>query len=170
MDSSAQSRKQKCHRHKARLVCKGYAQEEGLDYGETFSLVAKLEGVKILLAYAAYKFFKVYQMDVKSTFLNGVLEEELYIEQLKGFASEYEINMAWRLQKALYGLKQAPRAWYERLDSYLLSIGFKRTSDNSNLYLKSGIERKHLIADFFVDDIIFGGDDEMIRSFAKQMN
>ena len=75
-------------RNKARLVCKGYAQEEGLDYGETFALVARMEGVRTLLAYAAYKGFKVYQMDVKSTFLNGILEEEVYIEQLEGFVDE----------------------------------------------------------------------------------
>lgn len=77
--------------------------------------------------------------------------------------------MVCRLQKALYGLKQALRASYERLYSYLLSIGFKRTSDNSNLYLKSGAEGKHLIADIFVDDIIFGGDDEMSKIFVGKM-
>ena len=75
-------------RNKARLVCKGYAQEEGLDYGETFTHVTRMEGVRTLLAYAAYKGFKVYQMDVKSTFLNGILEEEVYIEQPEGFVDE----------------------------------------------------------------------------------
>ena len=102
-------------RNKASLVCKGYSQEEGIDYGETFSLVARLECVRTLLAYATYKGFKVYQMDVKSAFLNGLLEEEVYIEQPEGFVDPSKKDMVCKLHKALYGLKQAPRAWYERL-------------------------------------------------------
>ena len=92
-------------RNKSRLVCKGYAQEEGIDYGETFAHVARMEGVRILLAYAAYKSFKVYQMDVKFSFLNGILEEEVYIEQPEGFADEHNTNMVCKLHKALYRLK-----------------------------------------------------------------
>ena len=88
-----------------RLVCKGYAQEEGIDYGETFSLVARLEGVRTLLTYATYKDFKVYQMDVKSEFLNDILEEEAYIEQPEGFVDPNKKNMVFKLNKALYGLK-----------------------------------------------------------------
>ena len=120
-------------RNKARLVCKGYAQEEGLDYGETFSPIARMEGIKTLLAYAAYKGFKVYQMDVNFSFLNGIVEEELYIEQLDGFVDENNKDMVCKLHKALYGLKQAPRAWYERLYKYLVQIGFERTDENSNM-------------------------------------
>ena len=96
-------------RNKARLVYKGYAQEEGLDYGETFSLVARMEGVRTLLAYAAYKGFKVYQMDVKSAFLNGIMEE-VYIDHPEGFVDPSKKNVVCKLHKALYGLKQAPRA------------------------------------------------------------
>ena len=96
------------------MVYKGYAQEEGIDYGETFALVARL-GVRTLLAYSTYKGFKVYQMDVKSAFLNGVLEEEVYIEKPDGFGDPEKSDMVWKLHKAFYGLKQAPRAWYERL-------------------------------------------------------
>ena len=107
-------------RNRARLVYKGYAQEEGLDYGETFAPVARLEGVMTLLAYAAYKGFKVYQMDVKSTLLNGILEEEVYIEQLEVFVDENNKEKVCKLHKALYGLKQAPRAWYERPYKYLV--------------------------------------------------
>ena len=84
-------------RKKARLVCKGYDQEEGIDYGETFSIVVRIEGVRTLLAYAAYKWFKVYQVDVKSTFLNGILEEEVYIEQLEGFVDDNNKDMACKL-------------------------------------------------------------------------
>lgn len=123
-------------RNKSRLVCKGYAQEEGEDYGETFSPVARLEGVRMLLAYAAFKRFKVYQMDVKFAFLNGVLEEEVYIEQSDGFSLSEDSDMVCRLHKALYGLKQAPRAWYECLHSHLVKIGFERTRGDSNIYLK----------------------------------
>ena len=92
-------------RNKARLVCKGYEQEERIDYGEIFSLVARMEGVRTLLAYVSYKGFKVYQMDVKSTFLNGILEEEVYIEQPEGFVDENNKNMVCKLYKTLYGLK-----------------------------------------------------------------
>ena len=98
--------------NKERLFFKWYAQEEGIDYGETFAPVARLEGVRTLLAYSAYKGFKVYQMNVKSTFLNGILEEEVYIEQLEGFFDANKRNMECRLQKKLYGLKKASRAWY----------------------------------------------------------
>ena len=84
---------------------KGYSQEEGINYGETFALVARLEGVKTLLVYAAHKGFKVYQMDVKSTFLNDILDEEVYIEQPEGFVDPYKRDMVYKLYKALYGLK-----------------------------------------------------------------
>ena len=124
-------------KNKAKLVCKGYAQEESIDYGETFAPIARLEGVKILLAYSSYKGFKVYQKDVKYAFLSGVLEEEVYIEQPNGFFDPEKSNMVCRLHKALYGPKEAPRAWYERLHNYLIKISFKRTNNNSNLYLKT---------------------------------
>jgi hypothetical protein len=105
--------------NKARLVCKGYAQVEDIDFEETFSPVSKMEAIILILAYACSKNIKVYHMDVKSTFLNGYLEEEVYIEQPKGFLlSKIEIYFC-RLKKALYGLKQAPVAWYSRLEKYL---------------------------------------------------
>ena len=129
-------------RNKARLVCKGYAQEEGIDYGETFAPVARLEGVRTLLAYAAYKDFKVYQMDVKSAFLNGILEEEVYIEKPEGFIDPNRRHVVCKLNKALYGLKKAPRAWYERLHNYLMQIRFSRTNDTNNLYIKDEEDAK----------------------------
>ena len=92
-------------RKKAKLFFKGYAREEGLDNGETFSPVARMEGVRTLLAYVTYKGFKVYQMDVKSTFLNGILEEEVYIEQPEGFMDDNNKDLVCKLHKALYGLK-----------------------------------------------------------------
>jgi transposase InsO family protein len=106
-------------RNKARLVCKGYAQVEGIDFEETFAPVSRMEAIRLLLAYACSKNIKVYQMDVKSSFLNGELEEEVYIEQPEGFQLSENADYVCKLKKALYGLKQAPRAWYSRLDKYL---------------------------------------------------
>lgn len=108
-------------------------------------------------------------MDVKSAFFNGILEEEVKIEQSEGFIDPNQRNVVCKLHKALYGLKQAPQAWYERLHSYLKRIGFVRTSDNNNLYLKSEVQDKVLIAEIFVDGIIFGGNELMCQSFADKM-
>ena len=102
-------------RNKARLVAKGYNQEEGIDYEETFAPVARLEAIRILLAFASMKRFKLYQMDVKSVFLNGYIKEEVYVEQPPGFEDPRHPNHVFKLKKAIYGLKQAPRAWYVRL-------------------------------------------------------
>jgi hypothetical protein len=106
-------------RNKARLVCKGYAQIEGIDFEETFAPVARMEAIYFLLAYACYKNVKVYHMDVKSSFLNGEIEEEVYIEQPEGFQLSENTYYVCKLKKALYGLKQDPKEWYSRLDKYL---------------------------------------------------
>lgn len=155
-------------RNKARLVCKGYAQQEGIDFEETFAPVARLEVIRMFLALSSFKKFKVFQMDVKSTFLNGDLEE-VYIEQLDGFILGNDPNLVCRLKKALYGLKQAPRAWYYRLDKYLYQQGFSKGSTDNNLYIK--IENdKLLILVVYVDDIIFGNNEEaMSQNFALVM-
>jgi hypothetical protein len=102
-------------RNKARLVAKGYSQVECFDFDETYAPVARLETIRILLAYAIYHGFKLYQMDVKSAFLNGPIKEEVYVEQPPGFEDSDYPNHVYKLSKALYGLKQAPRAWYECL-------------------------------------------------------
>ena len=107
-------------RNKARLVAQGYRQEEGIDFDESFSPVARLEAIRIFLAYAAYKNFKVYQMDVKSAFLSGLLNEDVYVEQPLGFQNHTMPRHVFKLDKALYGLKQAPRAWYDTLSKFLL--------------------------------------------------
>jgi hypothetical protein len=99
-------------RNKARLVAKGYAQVTGLDFEETFAPVARLESIRILLAYAAHHSFKLFQMDVKSAFLNEPIKEEVYVEQPPGFEDDRYPDHVYKLSKALYGLKQAPRAWY----------------------------------------------------------
>jgi hypothetical protein len=106
-------------RNDAILVCKGYTQVEGIDFEETFSPVVKIEEIQLFLDYACSKNIKVYQMDVKSNFPNGELEEEFYIEQREGFQLSENTYYMFKLKKALYGLKQDPRAWYSRLDKYL---------------------------------------------------
>ncbi|KAJ9536644.1 hypothetical protein OSB04_un000193 [Centaurea solstitialis] len=118
-------------RNKARLVAKGYRQQEGIDYDQTFAPVARLEAIRMFLAYAAYKDFTVFQMDVKTAFLYGHLKEELYVSQPEGFVDPDHPDYVYVLDKALYGLKQAPRAWYEELSTYLLSKGFKKGSVDS---------------------------------------
>jgi len=142
-------------RNKARLVVKGYCQEEGIDYEETFAPVARLESVRIFLAYAAHKNFDVYQMDVKCAFLNGELEETVYVEQPPGFVNPKFPNHCYVLDKAVYGLKQAPRAWYETLTKFLKQSKFKQGSVDSTFFRKK--EGNHLmIVQIYVDDIIFG--------------
>jgi hypothetical protein len=112
-------------RNKARLVAKGYSQVEGLDFGETYAPVARLESIRILLAYATYHGFKLYQMDVKSAFLNGPIKEEVYVEQPPSFEDSEYPNRVYKLSKVLYGLKQAPRAWYECLRDFLITMASK---------------------------------------------
>jgi hypothetical protein len=157
-------------RNKARLVCKGYAQIEGIDLEETFSPVSIKEAIWLLLDYACSKNVKVYQMDVKSSFLNGELEEEVYIEQPQGFKLSENADYVCKLKIVLYGLKKAPRAWYSRLDKYVQHAGFRKRSADNNLYIKVS-EGNILLIEFYVDDIIFGSDDDRLsHKFAKDMH
>jgi hypothetical protein len=112
-------------RNKAQLVAKGYAQVAGLDFEETFAPVARLESIRILLAYAAHHSFRLFQMDVKSAFLNGPIKEEVYMKQPPSFEDDKYPDHVFKLSKALYGLKQAPRAWYECLRDFLIVNAFK---------------------------------------------
>jgi hypothetical protein len=107
-------------RNKAHLVAQGFSQAKGLDCGQTFAPVAHLESIRILLAFIAFKGFKLYQIDVKSAFLNGVIQEEVFVRQPPGFENPKYPNRVYKLLKTLYGLKQAPWAWYARLKSFLL--------------------------------------------------
>jgi hypothetical protein len=142
-------------RNKAWLVAKGYSQVEGLDFDETYAPVARLESIHILLAYATYHGFKLYQMDVKSAFLNGPIKEEVYAEQPPGFEDSEYPNYVYKLSKALYGLKQAPRAWYECLRDFLITNGFKVGKTDPTLFAKT-IAEALFICQIYVDDIIFG--------------
>jgi hypothetical protein len=142
-------------RNKARLVAKGYSQVEGLDFGETYAPVARLESIRILLSYATYHGFKIYQMDVKSAFLNGPIKEEVYVEQPPGFEDSEYPNHVYKFSKALYGLKQAPRAWYECLRDFLITNGFKVGKVDPTFFTKT-IAKDLFVCQIYVDDIIFG--------------
>jgi hypothetical protein len=124
-------------RNKARIVAKGYAQVTGLDFEETLAPIARLESTHILLAYATHHSFKLFQMDVKSAFLNGPIKELVYVEQSPGFEDDRYPDHVYRLFKALYGLKQAPRAWYEFLRDFLISNAFKVGKADPTLFTKT---------------------------------
>jgi hypothetical protein len=136
-------------------VAKGYSQVEGLDFDETFAPVARLESIRILLAYATHHNFKLYQIDVKNTFLNGPIKEEMYVEQPPNFESEEWHNHVYKVHKALCGLKQAPRAWYEYLRDFLINNGFKIGKDDSTLFTRR-MNKDLFVCQIYVDDIIFG--------------
>nr|GEW47859.1 hypothetical protein [Tanacetum cinerariifolium] len=122
--------------NKARLVARGYHQEEGIDFEESFAPIARLEAIWIFLAYVTHKNMVVYQMDVKTVFLNGNLREEVYVSQLDGFMDQDNPNHVYKLKKALYGLKQAPRAWYDMLSSFLISQDFSKGSVDPTLFIR----------------------------------
>nr|GFD42100.1 retrovirus-related Pol polyprotein from transposon TNT 1-94 [Tanacetum cinerariifolium] len=121
---------------KARLVARGYRQEEGIDFEESFASVARLEAIRIFLAYATHKNMVIYQMDVKTAFLNGNLREEVYVSQPDGFVDPDNPNHVYKLKKALYGLKQAPRVLYDMLSSFLLSQDFSKGSVDPTLFIR----------------------------------
>jgi hypothetical protein len=117
----------KVEKYKAWLVAKGYSQVEGIDFGEIFSLVAKLTSIRFILSVVVSFDFEVEQMDVKTTFLHGDLEEEIYMKQPEGFVVKGKKELVCRMKKSLYGLKQSPRMWYQKFDTYMLGLGFTRS-------------------------------------------
>ncbi|GKA33834.1 retrovirus-related pol polyprotein from transposon TNT 1-94 [Tanacetum coccineum] len=157
-------------RNKAHLVANGYGQHEGIDFKESFAPVARLEAVRLFVAYAAHKSFPVYQMDVKTTFLNGPLKEEVYVNQPDGFVNPHHPDKVYRLKKALYGLKQDPKAWYDELSNFLVSKGFSKGSIDPTLFItKKGEDI--LLVQIYVDDIIFGSTNpKLSKKFEKLMH
>ncbi|KAK1663698.1 hypothetical protein QYE76_051857 [Lolium multiflorum] len=156
-------------RNKARLVAQGFSQVEGIDFGETYAPVARLESIRILLAYASHHNFKLQQMDVKSAFLNGPLHEEVYVKQPPGFEDLNFPNHVYKLDKALYGLKQAPRAWYEHLKELLVDRGFDVGLIDPTLFTKR-VNGELFICQLYVDDIIFGSTNKAFNDeFSKLM-
>ncbi|GJT02716.1 retrovirus-related pol polyprotein from transposon TNT 1-94 [Tanacetum coccineum] len=142
-------------RNKTRLVVRGYHQEEGIDFEESFAPVARMEAIKIFLAYAAHKSFIVYQMDVKTAFLNGSLNEDVYVCQLEGFINADHPSYVYKLKKALYGLKQALMAWYSELSKFLLQNHFTKGTIDPTLFIRR-FDNNILVVQVYVDDIIFG--------------
>nr|GEU89944.1 retrovirus-related Pol polyprotein from transposon TNT 1-94 [Tanacetum cinerariifolium] len=156
-------------KNKARLVARDYHQEEGIDFEESFAPVARLEAIRIFLAYAAHKNMVVYQMDVKTAFLNGNLREEVYVSQPVGFVDQNNTNHVYTLKKALYGLKQAPRAWYDMLSSFLISQDFSKGSRDLTLFIRRN-GNDLLLVQIYVDDIIFAASTlELCDLFANLM-
>jgi hypothetical protein len=154
-------------KNKARLVSKGYTHVEGLDFGETYAPVARLDSIHILLAYATHHDFKLHQMDVKSAFLNGPLQEEVYVEQPLSFEDSRFPNHVYKLHKALYGLKQAPRAWYECLNDFLLKNGSEIGKADSTLFIQRN-GKDIFVCQIYVDDIIFGStNDNFCEEFSR---
>jgi len=157
-------------RFKARLVAKGYSQRPGIDYGEVFAPVARLETIRMIISLAAQKKWRIYQMNVKSTFLNGILKEEVYVEQPMGYVVKGQEDKVLKLKKALYGLKQAPRAWNSRIDKYFQENGFAKCPHEYALYAKVRENGDILLVCIYVDDLIFtGSNSSMFGEFKKAM-
>ncbi|GJW45315.1 retrovirus-related pol polyprotein from transposon TNT 1-94 [Tanacetum coccineum] len=156
-------------RNKDRLVARGYRQEEGINFEESFALVARLDAIRIFLAYAAHMNMIVYQMDVKTAFLNDILREEVYVSQPDGFVDQDNPNHVYKLKKALYGLKQAPRAWYDLLSKFLLSQEFSKGTVDPTLFIRRQ-GKDILLVQIYVDDIIFASTTpELCDQFSKIM-
>nr|GEZ51189.1 retrovirus-related Pol polyprotein from transposon TNT 1-94 [Tanacetum cinerariifolium] len=145
-------------KNKERLVAKVYRQEEGIDFEESFAPVARIEAIRIFIVNAASRNMPIYQMDVKTAFLNGELKEEVYVSLPEGFVDPDHPTHVYRLKKALYGLKQAPRAWYDTLSRVLLDNDFSKGAVNPTLFTRK--TSKHiLLVQIYVDDIIFASTD-----------
>lgn len=157
------------HKYKARLVAKGYVQRHGIDYDEVFAPVARVETIRMIMAFAASKGWEIHHLDVKTAFLHGELKEEVYVSQPEGFEIKGNEDKVYRLNKALYGLKQAPRAWNVKLNRILHDLGFTRCSKEPSLYRKE--EKKGLLlVCVYVDDLLVTGSQlESILEFKSEM-
>ncbi|GJU51375.1 retrovirus-related pol polyprotein from transposon TNT 1-94 [Tanacetum coccineum] len=156
-------------KNKARLVAQGFRQEEGIDFEKSFAPVARIEAIRIFVANASHNNMTIYQMDVKTAFLNGELKEEVYVSQPEGFVDQDNPSHVYKLKKALYGLKQAPRAWYEMLSSFLISQHFSKGVVDPTLFTRQA-RNNLLLVQIYVDDIIFASTNTaMCNEFANQM-
>ena len=142
---------------KARLVAKGYAQQEGIYYEDTFALVAKLNTIRVLIALATKHNWNIHQLDVKFSFLNGDLKEEVYLVQPEGFVKQGQEHLVYRLRKALYGLKHALRSWYVKIDTFFHQNGFVKSKNDPNLHVKKDEEGNVALIYLYVDDLIITG-------------
>jgi hypothetical protein len=153
-------------KYKARFVSHGFSQMEGIDYEDMFSLVSKYTSIRTIIALVANMKWKLHQMDVKMTFSNGVIEEEVYIEQPQGFEVEDRKTHVYKLKKDLYRLKKALTAWYGRIDSFLTSLGFTKSKYDSNLYLKV-MNDEIVILLLYVDELFLTGEENCITECKK---
>lgn len=158
------------NKFKARLVAKGYSQEHGIDYTEVYAPVARMDTIRTLLSSAAHKGWDIYQLDVKSAFLHGVLAEKVYVQQPKGYVVKGAEDKVYKLHKALYGLKQAPRAWFSRIEEYFIKEGLVKSQNEETLFFKTNKIGNILLVSIYVDDLIYTGDDEsMVKDFKESM-
>ncbi|GKV11116.1 hypothetical protein SLEP1_g22397 [Rubroshorea leprosula] len=144
---------------KVRSVAKGYKQEFGIDYQEVFAQVARMDTIRLVIALATQNSWPIYQLDVKSAFLHGNLQEQVFIDQPPNYVKSGFEHKVYRLKKALYGLKQAPRAWYSQIDAHFLKEGFQKCPYKHTLYIKFGDGGKLIIVCLYVDDLIYTKND-----------
>ena len=157
-------------KYKERLVIKGYKQTGGLDYFDTYSPIMRINSIWMVLAIVALRNLEVHQMDLETTFLNGYLEEEIYMEQPKGFSTPGQEKKVYKLVKSLYGLKQAPKQWHEKFDNIMMSHGFKFNECDKCVYVKD-TKLGYVIVCLYVDEmIIVGSDDKMTASTKNILN
>jgi hypothetical protein len=162
--------KRKEKRYKARLVAKGYSQIPGIDFNEVFSPVVKHSSIRTLLSIVAMHDYELEQLDAKTAFLHGELEEVIYMDQPEGFVVPGKENLVCRLNKSLYGLKQSPRQWYRRFDSFMISHGFKRSDYDSCVYLKI-VNGSTIYLLLYVDDMLIAAKDKSeIAKLKAQLN
>ena len=155
-------------KYKVRFVARGFSQKDSIDYDETFAPVARDTSISTIISLVSIFGWKMYQMDVKTAFLNGNIDQEVFIEQLEGFALHSRESHICRLRKALYGLKQARRVWYERIDGFLKDLGFQKSDVDSNIYLRV-IKNQHLFLTLYVDDIFLTREDSLIDWCKKEL-
>ena len=157
-------------KYKARLVVKGFKQTEGIDYFDTYSPVTRITSIRMIIAIAALYDLEIHQMDVKTAFLNGELDEEIYMEQPEGFVVPGQENKVCKLVKSLYGLKQAPKQWHEKFDNVMLSNSFKINECDKCVYVKD-TDKGYVIVCLYVDDmLIVGSNNDMIKTTKKMLN
>ncbi|GAA0159061.1 transmembrane signal receptor [Lithospermum erythrorhizon] len=158
-------------RYKARLVVKGFAQRQGIDFEEIFSPVVKMTSIRLVLGLAAAYDLEIEQMDVKTAFLHGDLQEDIYMQQPEGFEVEGKETLVCKLQKSLYGLKQAPRQWYIKFESFMEANGFKKTLVDHCVFTKDSTNDNTIILLLYADDmLIIGKDQSKIASLKKELN
>jgi hypothetical protein len=155
-------------KYKAHFVAWGFSRIKAVDYDETFALVARYTSIRSGISIAAEMGWKIHQMNVKTTFLNGLIQEEVYIEHPLGFEVHGRDSHVCRLKKALWGLKQAPKAWYSRIDAYLQQLGFEKSEADPNLYFIV-VGEDPLILSLYVDNIFITGAERLITSCKESL-